>query len=92
MPPRQSHSETARQAEQDVLGLNALSANKLLLQETREKYNIEVPPKKSNKDYYNEYTQLFVYNFVLTAHAKELYQEQKSLMKKYHMLTVRVED
>ena len=50
--------------------------------------NVDVPPKKSNLDYYIEYSKLYVYNFVLTAHAKDLYKEMKNLVKKFQMITV----
>jgi len=66
----------------------ALDPSKLLNPSEIESYDVEVPQKWTNIDYYNEYSKLYLYNFVLTAHANDLYKEEKSLLKKYLALSV----
>lgn len=62
--------------------------NEFLNEDNLSTFEVEVPQKKSNLDYYNEYSKLYVYNFVLTAHAKDLYKELKNMVKKFQTITV----
>ena len=58
------------------------------LENDQEFAEIQIPEKRTNLDYYNEYSKLYMYNFMLTAHAKGLYNEQKKLLEAYHTLSV----
>ena len=51
-------------------------------------HDIEVPPEKPNKEYYDEYCKSFIINYILTEQLNTLRRENKDLNEKYKTLEV----
>lgn len=51
-------------------------------------HDIEVPPEKPNKEYYDEYCKLFINNYILTEQLNALRRENRELLDKYRSLEV----
>lgn len=51
-------------------------------------HDIEVPPEKPNKEYYDEYCKLFINNYILTEQLNTLRRENKDLADKYRSIEV----
>ena len=50
--------------------------------------DIEVPPERPGKEYFDEFCKLHVSNFMLTEQMNGLQKENKELLEKYRMLEV----
>ena len=51
--------------------------------------DIEVPPEKPNRDYYDDYCKLYIVNYILMDKFNELRKENRDLLEKYKAFEVK---
>ena len=86
---------TARQPDHQALGIpgmtdhgDGLNSASGFVITSKTLHDIEVPPEKPNKEYYDEYCKLFINNYILTEQLNTLRRENRELMEKYRSLEV----
>lgn len=67
---------------------DGLQANSGFMISNKTLHDIEVPPEKPNKEYYDEYCKLFINNYILTEQLNVLRRENRELLDKYKSLEV----